>query len=69
MERLTIRLSNNRTSWNYQNFCYSEDEIRNKTFKSVHRQKACEKLAMYEDTGLEPEDKYTVEWISEPAED
>lgn len=36
--------------------CYGEDETRNKVFRSVHRQNACEKLAAYEDTGLEPED-------------
>ena len=56
MERLTKRLSNGATSWNYQSDCYGEDETRNKVFRSVHRQNACEKLAAYEDTGLEPED-------------
>lgn len=56
MKRLTKRLSNGATSWNYQSDCYGEDETRNKVFRSVHRQNACEKLAAYEDTGLEPED-------------
>lgn len=56
MERYTKRLSNGVASWNYQSDCYGEDETRNKIFRSVHRQNACEKLAAYEDTGLEPEE-------------
>lgn len=56
MERYTKRLSNGVASWNYQSDCYGEDETRNKIFRSVHRQNACEKLAVYEDTGLEPEE-------------
>lgn len=56
MERYTKRLSNGVASWNYQSDCYGEDETRNKIFSSVHRQNACEKLAAYEDTGLEPEE-------------
>lgn len=56
MERYTKRLSNGQASWNYPSACYDENETRNKVFKSVHRQKACEKLAAYEATGLEPEE-------------
>ena len=56
MERLTKRLSNGNASWNYPIICFGEDDSKNKVFKSVHRQKACEKLAAYEDTGLEPEE-------------
>ena len=56
MELYTKRLSNGVASWNYQSDCYGEDETRNKIFRSVHRQNACEKLAAYEDTGLEPEE-------------
>ncbi len=56
MERYTKRLPNGQASWNYQDMCYGENETSNKVFKSVHRQKACEKLAAYEDTGLDPED-------------
>lgn len=55
MERLTKRLSNGNASWNYPIICFGEDDSKNKVFKSVHRQKACEKLAAYEETGLEPE--------------
>lgn len=55
MERYTKRLSNGQASWNYQDMCYGENETSNKVFKSVHRQKACEKLASFEDTGLDPE--------------
>ena len=56
MERLTKRLSNGNASWNYPIICFGEDDSKNKVFKSVHRQKACEKLAAYEETGLEPEE-------------
>ena len=56
MERYTKRLSNGQASWSYPSACCGENETRNKDFKSVHRQKACEKLAAYEDTGLDPED-------------
>lgn len=56
MERYTKRLSNGQASWNYPSVCYDENETRNKVFKSAHRQKACEKLAAYEGTGLEPEE-------------
>lgn len=56
MERLTKSLSNGNASWNYPIICFGEDDSKNKVFKSVHRQKACEKLSAYEETGLEPED-------------
>ena len=56
MERLTKRLSNGNATWNYPIICFGEEDSRNKVFKSVHRQKACEKLAAYEETGLEPEE-------------
>ena len=56
MERLTKRLSNGVASWNYQGICYGEDEVKNKVFKSAHRQRACERLAAYEETGLSPEE-------------
>ncbi len=65
MERYTKRLSNGIASWNYSNDCYGEDETRNKVFKSVHRQNACEKLAAYEDTGLEPEEVLPQEYAGE----
>ena len=54
MKRLTKWLSNGVASWKYSNDCYGEDETRNRVFKSVHRQNACDRLAAYEDTGLEP---------------
>ena len=56
MERYTKRLPNGVASWNYTADCYSEDATRNKVFKSVHRQNACERFAAYEETGLEPEE-------------
>lgn len=56
MERLTKRLSNGNATWNYPIICFGEDDSRSKVFKSVHRQKACEKLAAYEETGLGPEE-------------
>ncbi len=56
MERLTKSLSNGNASWNYPIICFGEEDSRNKVFKSVHRQKACEKLAAYEETGLSPEE-------------
>lgn len=65
MERYTKRLSNGIASWNYSNDCYGEDETRNKVFKSVHRQNACEKLAAYEETGLEPEEVLPKEYAGE----
>ena len=49
MERYTKRLQNGVASWAYPNDCYGDDEVRNKVFKSVHRQNACEKLAAIED--------------------
>lgn len=49
MKRLTTRLSNSVASWNYSDDCYGEDETKNKVFRSVHRQNACEKLAAIED--------------------
>ena len=56
MERYTKRLPNGVASWNYTADCYGEYETKNKVFKSVHRQNACERLAAYEDTGLEPDE-------------
>ena len=49
MKRLTKRLTNGVASWNYSNDCYGDDETKNKVFRSVHRQNACEKLAAIED--------------------
>ena len=65
MERLTKRLSSGVVSWNYSNDCYGEDETRNKVFKSVHRQNACEKLAAIEDI---LGDEYDLDRLRELAE-
>lgn len=56
MERLTKKLSNGVADWNYSNICYGEDTVKNKVFRSIHRQNGCNRLAAYEDTGLAPED-------------
>lgn len=56
MERLTKKLSNGVADWNYSNICYGEDTVKNKVFRSIHRQNGCNRLAAYEDTGLAPEE-------------
>lgn len=56
MERLTKKLSNGVADWNYSNICYGEDAVKNKVFRSIHRQNGCNRLAAYEDTGLAPEE-------------
>lgn len=49
MKRLTTRLSKSIASWNYPDYCYSENEAMNKLFRSVHKRNACERLAAIED--------------------
>lgn len=55
MERLTKRLPGGAANYNYPKSCYIGDRSgADRIFKSAFRQRCVERLAEYEDTGLEP---------------
>ena len=55
MERLTKRLSSGAPTYNYPASCYFDDDSGpDKIAQSAFRQRCVERLAAYEDTGLEP---------------
>ena len=56
MERLTERTSSGAANLAYPAACYFNDGTRGGIATSAYRQKAINRLAAYEDTGLEPED-------------
>lgn len=56
MERLTERTSSGAANLAYPASCYFNDGTRDGIATSAYRQKAINRLAAYEDTGLLPED-------------
>ena len=57
MERLTKRLSSGASAYNYPASCYFDDDSGpDRIAQSAFRQRCVERLAEYEDTGLEPEE-------------
>ena len=55
MERLTKRLSSGAPTYNYPASCYFDDDSGpDKIAQSAFRQRCVERLAAYEETGLEP---------------
>lgn len=56
MERLTERTSSGAANLAYPAACYFNDGTRDGIATSAYRQKAINRLAAYEDTGLEPEE-------------
>ena len=57
MERLTKRLSSGASAYNYPESCYFDDNSGpDRIAQSAFRQRCVERLAAYEDTGLEPEE-------------
>lgn len=55
MERLTKRTSVGAANLDYPEKCYCTDRVKGLIAMSAYRQKAFDRLAAYEDTGLEPE--------------
>lgn len=55
MERLTKRTSAGTSNIDYPKSIYFEDGTKDAIAASAYRQKAIERLAAYEDTGLEPD--------------
>ena len=55
MERLTKYLASGAATYDYPVDCYSGVDCYDRVAKSVYRQLCVERLAAYEDTGLEPE--------------
>lgn len=56
MERLTSRTSAGVANLNYSQSCFYPDGTKDQVAVSAYRQKAIDRLAAYEDTGLEPEE-------------
>ena len=55
MKRLTKRTTVGAASYDYPPDCYFDNGCMDEVAKSVFRQNCVERLAAYEDTGLEPE--------------
>lgn len=56
MERLTKYLASGAATYDYPADCYSGVDCNDRVAKSVYRQLCVERLAAYENTGLEPEE-------------
>ena len=68
MERLTKRLSSGAPTYNYPSSCYFDDDSgSDKIAQSAFRQRCVERLAAYEDTGLEPEEVLPKDKVDEIA--
>lgn len=68
MERLTNRLPSGAADYNYPASCYFDDDSGpNRIAQSAFRQRCVERLADYEDTGLEPKQCENAKIIIESA--
>ena len=68
MERLTKRLPSGAADYNYPASCYFDDDFGpDRIAQSAFRQRCVERLANYEDTGLEPEQCENAKIIIESA--
>ena len=64
MKRLTEWLSDGVASWNYPDYCYSENETINKLFRSAHKRNVCERLAIIEDILCDGTDEYDLDRLA-----